>query len=133
MEKLVFNIPPIAKGRPRISTRGGFARAYTPTLTRRYELAIAHLAREQWPHEPLKNAIKARITFYMGIPKSLSMAKRRHPIVKPDLDNLTKAIKDALNGIVWADDALIVQCDAQKIYDWAHRRVGVELQIEEVE
>lgn len=35
---------------------------------------------------------------------------------KPDLDNLVKALKDALTGIVWKDDAQIVSLCARKTY-----------------
>lgn len=36
--------------------------------------------------------------------------------VKPDLDNLTKALLDALNNIAWHDDAQIVDLQVCKGY-----------------
>ena len=36
--------------------------------------------------------------------------------VKPDIDNLTKAVLDALNGLAWYDDAQIVELNASKTY-----------------
>ncbi|MBQ2175307.1 MAG: RusA family crossover junction endodeoxyribonuclease, partial [Alphaproteobacteria bacterium] len=36
--------------------------------------------------------------------------------VKPDLDNLTKALLDALNDIAWHDDAQIVDLQIRKEY-----------------
>lgn len=35
---------------------------------------------------------------------------------KPDLDNLTKALKDALNGVIYVDDSQICFLDAKKHY-----------------
>jgi Holliday junction resolvase RusA-like endonuclease len=48
--------------------------------------------------------------------------------MKPDLTNLAKAVEDALNGIVWADDSLIAQLTLYKM--WAgsgHIRIGAKV------
>ena len=37
--------------------------------------------------------------------------------VKPDLDNLTKAVLDALNDVAWYDDSQIVQLNVSKQYN----------------
>ena len=39
------------------------------------------------------------------------------PTKKPDVDNVVKAIFDALNGIVWGDDVQVVWLAASKRYD----------------
>jgi Holliday junction resolvase RusA-like endonuclease len=36
--------------------------------------------------------------------------------VKPDIDNLKKTVLDALEGVVWARDQLIVSCLVTKRY-----------------
>jgi Holliday junction resolvase RusA-like endonuclease len=38
------------------------------------------------------------------------------PNVKPDLDNVVKAVLDALNGVVYLDDAQVVNLVATKRY-----------------
>jgi Holliday junction resolvase RusA-like endonuclease len=58
------------------------------------------------------------------VPKSWQSAKKRlaregkiRPAVKPDIDNLVKAILDALNGgIAYEDDKQIVELTAVKLY-----------------
>ena len=37
-------------------------------------------------------------------------------IPKPDLDNLTKAVLDALNNVAFTDDSLVVSLRASKRY-----------------
>ncbi len=46
MEKVVVSIPaePIAQGRPRLSSRGGFARAYDPPKSRSWKAFVADYA-----------------------------------------------------------------------------------------
>ena len=73
-------------------------------------------------HRPVKlitGAVKLGATFYRKIPKSMSKKKRAmaisgelRPTSKPDVDNLLKSFKDSLTGLVWCDDALIVEYKA---------------------
>jgi Holliday junction resolvase RusA-like endonuclease len=115
---------PVAKGRPRISTRGGFARAYTPAKTRTFEAMIAERARAAvGPLDPYKGAVELEAHFALPVPKSWSKRDRTdalagviQPQGKPDLDNFTKALSDALNGIVYADDSQIVSARITKRY-----------------
>lgn len=63
------------------------------------------------------------IHFSMPIPKSTTTGKRSKMIAgdiahtkRPDVDNLTKSVLDALNGVAWADDSQIVQLSVVKQY-----------------
>ena len=71
--------------------------------------------------------LKMEVTFFFKRPKSAS--KRIHHTVKPDLSNLVKSVEDALNGIVYVDDAQIVELSVIKVYDSAP---GIEVFIEEI-
>ncbi|MDR1647770.1 MAG: RusA family crossover junction endodeoxyribonuclease, partial [Zoogloeaceae bacterium] len=46
----------------------------------------------------------------LGNPRAILPAKR------PDLDNVVKSVCDAMNGVVFRDDAQIVRLTAEKIY-----------------
>lgn len=116
--------PPCAKGRPRISTRGGFARAYTPAKTVAYEGLVA-LAGEtaMAGASPYAGAVVMEVTARFAIPVSWSKRKRAEaaagvvrPTGKPDCDNLLKAIGDGLNGIAYRDDAQVVRASIVKLY-----------------
>ena len=113
--EFIFKIEPVAKGRPKISARGGFARAYTPIKTRNFEQELAILAKNQFNGVLIDYPIGIDIKFFLNRPKSISEKKRPLPSVKPDLDNYIKCI-DALNGIIWVDDSLICKIEASKQY-----------------
>lgn len=42
--------------------------------------------------------------------------KRPHPVVKPDIDKLQRAILDALTGVGFLDDSQVVHAVARKVY-----------------
>ena len=139
---LLFRVngTPQGKARPRVSTANGFTRAYTPAKTRKYEQDVAREAKlaaitQGWKisDEP----IVLVITAWFQIPKSWPKWKKEkakagdlYPTVKPDADNIGKAIADALNGIVYADDSQIVGFISQKRYcrksNESHVMVAVE-------
>jgi Holliday junction resolvase RusA-like endonuclease len=114
---------PVPKGRPRLSTFGGHARAYTPQKTRRYEdLIRLEAGRIMEGRDQLQGPLFVRVAAFMPIPKSLSKAKTAaaiggelRPQTKPDVDNFAKVI-DALNGIAWHDDSQVVHMVVSKHY-----------------
>src|SRR5687768_2245561 len=91
---LSFTVPgiPVGKGRPRFTTKGGFARAYTPAKTRSYEDAIRTEAfAAMGGRDPLDEAVTVTVTAYRPIPKSMRKRDRQDaldgvlkPTTKPD-------------------------------------------------
>ena len=129
MEKLhiEFEIPgaPVAKGRPKFSTYGGFPKAYTPAKTRNAEAFVKKCFLEQVKDfkMPNKGPIMLYIVFFMPVPTSISKKKHKELVEKqawhtkkPDLDNLVKLVNDALNGVAWEDDGCISFTQAIKCY-----------------
>ena len=128
--------PPQGKGRPKASSRGGFVRMYTPAATRQYEEKIsrsAALARADWP--VLETPISLRVVAHHPIPISWSKRKQQQALQgdlvpgKPDLDNVAKAVLDALNGVIYADDKQVIKLVAEKKYSFDPR---VEVYVHEV-
>ncbi len=124
---------PVAKGRPRFSSQGGFARAYTPGKTRSYEARLAEAGRDAMAgREPLQGPLSVVMHVRLPIPASWPKTRRagalagsKLPTSRPDADNYLKCV-DALNGIVWVDDGQICDVRVVKVYD-ASPRVDVEV------
>jgi Holliday junction resolvase RusA-like endonuclease len=124
---IVILVPgaPVPKGRPRVTTRGGFARAFTPAKTRRYEdLIRLEAGRVMEGRDQLQGALSVKIRAFMPMPQALAKHKTKgplaeageiRPLTKPDVDNTAKVI-DALNGIVWRDDSQVVELTVSKFY-----------------
>ena len=113
---------PQGKARPRVTRHG----TYTPEKTKAYEQAVqlAYMMQAQGCTFPADAALMVVIDAYYPIPKSTSKVKRERmlggrirPTVKPDADNVAKAICDALNGEAWHDDAQICNRFVRKWYD----------------
>lgn len=111
---------PVAKGRPRFSRRSG--RTFTPAKTAAAEdtlkaRAMALLMGQ--PNLPLRGPLRLEATFTSVVPASWSKKKRaeaKAPTSRPDVDNLLKLAMDALNGVVWVDDAQLVTIICRKVY-----------------
>lgn len=126
MTILSITIPgvPVAKGRPRITTRNGFARAYTPAKTQRYEdLIRCEAANAMGQLVPLDEPVSVVVTAYVAPPKSWSKKKRQDaldglvkPVTRPDADNYCKAAMDGCNAIVFRDDSLVTDLIVRKRY-----------------
>ena len=112
---------PVGKGRPRFA-RG---RTYTPARTKQYEQLIADQARAAvldagWDPTPLP--VKLTILAQFEIPKSWTQKKKHQALLgeitpgRPDIDNIAKAVLDALNGIAYQDDAQVMQLNVKKVY-----------------
>ena len=126
--KVRFTIPgePQGKGRPRTVRNGSLTRTYTPEKTASYENLIKLEYQRQNPHRPgwfNGEALRMAVTCFYGLSKSDSKKKREakldgaiRPTKKPDIDNILKAIFDALNGYAFEDDSQIVFVTAEKFY-----------------
>jgi Holliday junction resolvase RusA-like endonuclease len=120
-----FTIPgePKGKGRPKFLRQGNFVRTYSPETTVNYENWVK-ICFQEAEQEMLTGQLKAEIECFYGIPKSYSKKKKEdalkgylRPTKKPDIDNITKIILDALNGMAYPDDKNIVSCLVDKWFD----------------
>lgn len=121
----VVTIPGVMRGkqRPRMSARGGFARAYTPAQTVNAEAWVKQCCVDQVGSPCLIGPVEVRISISVAVPASWSKKRRNEaldgyarPVGKPDVDNSIKLLCDALNGVLWRDDAQIVSLSVQKSY-----------------
>jgi Holliday junction resolvase RusA-like endonuclease len=126
MIQIMFTVygEPVAKGRPRFSTRGKFPVAYTPEKTKTYESEVGMMAKAAMgASKALEGALEAFIYVTFAVPASYSK-KRTEACLKgfefhtkkPDLDNVVKAICDGMDKIVFLSDAQITSIHATKVY-----------------
>lgn len=120
--RIVVDGPPIGKGRPRFVVRK-YAMAFTPTKTANYEAILAARGADAMQgRPPLEGPLDVRLTAFMPIRPSWTKTRAAGALSgavrpgKPDLDNILKTL-DALNGIVWHDDAQIAEARLSKLYD----------------
>jgi Holliday junction resolvase RusA-like endonuclease len=94
-------------------------RTYTPETTVAWEDSIRAQAIAQRRGRPLWDGpIIADVWFFHAWPRRLSKKKRdcTVPTTRPDRDNLLKCVKDALNKIIWRDDALVFSGATERRY-----------------
>lgn len=125
-EPIRFHVPgiPVAKARPKISTRGGVVRTFTPAKTVGFEGKVAYAAEQAMAGaSPLLGPIHLSLSVALPIPVSWSKKKQGaalagivQPCGRPDLDNYVKSVADGGNGILWHDDAQITLLSASKRY-----------------
>lgn len=126
----------IGKARPRVTTVGGYARAYTPNKTGAFETKLRAIAAVDMAQRGLSatpDACLAEISIERAPLKSWSKRKaadmRGVPIaVKPDVDNIVKSILDSLNGIAFEDDAQVSDLKVSRRWgevDRVHIRISL--------
>ena len=134
MTEFIIDATPVAKGRPRFSSRGGFVKTYTPAKTSEWEAVVREAARQAMgSSEPMDGPVALSLRFYLPIPASWSKKRteaaklgKEHHIKKPDADNFAKAVMDACNGVLFVDDSQVVNLHVSKHYsNWP--RVAVTL------
>jgi len=134
---MIFEIPgaPQGKGRPRV-TRGG-KHTYTPQKTKDYENLVKHSFMAKCGNmAPIETDVKMSLYIVYSVTKSTSKKDRKlmldgkiRPTKKPDIDNIIKAVADALNGLAYLDDKQIVELEAIK---WYGENPMVKVMIEEI-
>ncbi len=133
--RVVVEMPgePRGKGRARFSRASGVA--YTPQPTRNFEAQLKYMAQIAMQGGAfLDGPLKVEVLAAFTIPQSWSAKKKAaamrgdiRPTGKPDGDNILKSAGDALNAVVWRDDAQIVDARIVKRYsDRPRLRIEVE-------
>ena len=140
MTELKFTVPgePCAQGRPRFTTKSGYAKAYDPAKSRNYKAFVRYIATDaakmqgwNYTDKALFMAVKAVLSVPKSKSKKWQLAALRgeiRPTKKPDNTNLVKGIEDALSGCIYADDKQIVSSRISKWYG-TEPRVEVTIKI----
>lgn len=123
---------PVPKGRSRITYRKGKPHSYTPSKTAQaeddYKVQILNkINTDRDPTLPLFSSsvpVRMQLIFYRARPKT---APKRVilPATRPDLDNTTKTILDAAEGILFHDDAQITTLSISKRFGAPPRTICI--------
>jgi len=111
------------KAQPRTKARFANGRVfmYTPAVAKEWKKAIEELVSQFVFTDPLTGPIYIAQDFYFKRPQRLMRKKDpegpiRH-IVKPDRDNLEKAVNDAITATkFWKDDCQVCDGPVRKFY-----------------
>jgi Holliday junction resolvase RusA-like endonuclease len=119
---------PVAKERPKFARigrgEGSFVSVYTPAKTVAYTRAIVLKAKAAMRGRPLiTGPLCLTVISYRPLLASFTKQQRadalagiKRPTSKPDWDNYGKIVSDALNCVVFCDDAQIVSGRVEKFY-----------------
>jgi len=112
--EVIIPVRPVPKGRPRIG-RGGHA--FTPQRTRDYEAAVsAYMRAAMRGRSPMVGPVCVTVTISKdgSVLRFLPLANHSGSKLRGDVDNYVKALLDAANGIIVADDKQVVRITAEK-------------------
>ncbi len=117
----VFGKPePKGSARGFVAMKAGKARAIVTTDNKNlksWESCVRFAAQSVAGELQLfEGAIALHVDFYLQRPKSIKPAKRPYMTTRPDLSKLIRGLEDALNEVIWKDDAQIVAITAGKLY-----------------
>jgi Holliday junction resolvase RusA-like endonuclease len=119
---LTFSVPgePVPQPRPRVSTRGGFARAYVPAThpVHAYRQSLAAAARDAGlsdTGEPLNVVIDAVFERPKSHMRKSGVRADAPRLPRPDVDNIAKAVLDALQDVM-GDDTNVARLVVEKSY-----------------
>lgn len=90
--------------------------------SREWKNLVTDCARQNYRGDLLRGPLRLTLKFFRPRPKGHIGSKGHtkagrampHPTSKPDVTKLVRGVEDALTGIVWADDAQIVDQHASK-------------------
>lgn len=136
--KFSFPIEPQPKQSAKFCETLWGIRSYQPHKVTKFKNIVRTLALSQRPagFKIFDDAVKVDVTFYFRPVTSMRkkdilqiiLGKIFWKKTKPDVDNLTKALFDSLNGVLWVDDALVCDYHVRKIF--AHDTGHIEMTIE---
>ncbi len=119
---ITFTVPgdPVPQPRPRVSTRGGFARAYVPSThpVHDYRASLAAAARDAGlgtTGEPLNVVIDAVFVRPKSHLRKSGVRADAPRLPRPDVDNIAKAVLDALQDVM-GDDTHVARLVVEKSY-----------------
>lgn len=141
-----FFVPGKAIGKQRPKFNKYTKNTYTPKETRDYEDLVRQCYIAKYADkQPIPAKIPLKVSIIANYPIIKSMPKKLVKIIenggafdtvrstkKPDADNISKIVLDALNGLAYHDDNQVVTLCINKCYAKDDSQVGVFVKIDEI-
>lgn len=144
IKRLSITVPAVPVAQPRqrhriVKGKGGrvFASNYTPARdpVNAFKATCQMAAESVYKGAPLDGPLIVDFVFVMPRPRAKVWKTKpmpRYPHTgTPDRDNLIKSVQDALNGLVWADDAQIFDGRIEKWVASGDEQSHVEIVVRE--
>lgn len=129
---------PFSLKRPRAVRVGAFVRVHDPHANANWKgNAALFMSAAMAGRAPLAGPVRLTATFYFSCPRSEE--RKRNPQPErwsqhaKDLDNCLKAIGDAGNAVLWADDRQIAEIVARKRIAAQGQSPRTEITVEAIE
>lgn len=106
-----FVVPSKDGGRPRAVIVDD-----NPKTLREWRSDVKAAAKECKPPMPWEGAVVLSLSFFMPVPKSYPKKWRFRHTKRPDFDKLTRAVCDALSGVIYRDDSQVFRSSIEKQY-----------------
>ncbi len=116
MPEASFFVPgkPAPQPRPRVAMIAGNSRVYTPNTAKAWKRTIALVSKQHRPASPIEGPVSVCLSFYIAPSAThakvlAKTAESRHTFQRDgDVDNLAKAVLDAMTDCGWwKDDAQV--------------------------
>lgn len=97
--------------------------------------AVALIARQAWRRDPISKGVALRLDLQLVLARPKYMTRKTKPnprvwhTVTPDADNVCKAVKDALSGIVYHDDSQVAVEQIAKLYAAGGEQPHTEIRV----
>jgi Holliday junction resolvase RusA-like endonuclease len=143
--RIAFKVPAVPVAQPRQKQRvmmvGGRAMAsnYMPAKhpVNAFKASVALACQQAYRGAVIGGEVEIQVVAVFPRPKSLMWKSRPMPrlrkLSKPDFDNVSKAICDALSGVLFRDDAQVWKATVEKWVAAGDEQPHVEVIIEAVE
>jgi Holliday junction resolvase RusA-like endonuclease len=115
--------------------RSNGARRFTPAKQAAWMAMAQHYAVQQYgPLPPVTDALSLHVIATFAIPQSWTKSRKSAALAgtlrhtsKPDASNILKLVEDAMNGVVFVDDAQVTRALVEKRYGEPGVSVAVEV------
>lgn len=139
MIDMMIHIKPLPQPRPRFARRGNFVTTYDTPKIKTYKKHIEISVRNEMASKKIRmteRPLIINLTFTFAPPKSYPkykvkeiMSGKMKYTKNVDVDNLAKAVMDAINGVAYQDDRQVIELGVKKQYG---EKDAIHINIKEV-